>query len=1138
MQLRHSLCWILIGIAAGASHPGSRAGADERGSDRPDNDVAEVYLAEVKPLLKTKCVSCHGGLKQSGGLRLDTARAAVQGGDSGPALKPGDARASLLWLRVTSEDKDERMPPDAEPLTAGELQSITAWIEAGAHWPVDEVPQSDPREHWAFQPLALPTVPDSDGLAPIDAFVAARLKTAGLDLAPPADPAALVRRLALDVTGIVPEWDTFHRWVERLERAPEDVDQFIDSLLASPRHGEHAAQQWLDVVRYADTHGFEVNTPRPNAWPYRDYVIAALNADKPYNRFVAEQIAGDQFDADAATGFLVAAPVLLPGQIGKDEASKRLARQDALDEVVSGTSATFLGLTIGCARCHDHKFDPISQRDYYALQAFFAGIEYGDRVVRDQRSRRREEELKTLAPRIEELTAELESVRPGAAPGRWIVIDDEAPQRTEHLTDKRGHGDNPKGDQPGYRDDVGSKTRSANISRGRYTWWTNSPGRDVFTWNPATAGRFRVWLSWGVHGSGVHTRDARYVIDADGDLNTKDDQREIARVDQYYPAGVHQGQTETQPLWSDFLDVGIHELGLASRIVLRGGDSGSGITADVLVLERVDPSDTDDLAQVGTCPPQLRGPVSPLRNVERFEPCWARFVRLTTLETIDENKHEPCIDEIEIFAGGVLTDNLARRAGVRVSSSGDAPVSDRHKLEHINDGRYGNSRSWMSDRRGGGWVQLELPEPVTIDTIVWGRDRQGRLRDRLPVRYRLEVSVDGNAWQIVADESDRAPYGSPYDEARALERYAQSRARGNDSFADLASKLDELDLLHKRKLELETPETVFAAVSRDCDATHLLNRGDPEQPLEPVAPALPGVVGSLSLAHEMNDAERRRSLADWFNAPTSALVARVIVNRIWQNHFGSGLVETPSDFGLNGARPSHPELLEWLAAELVAHQWSLNWLERSILRSRTYQQSSHINAKASAVDADNRWLWRFPARRMSAEAIRDSVLRVSGNLNLEMGGPGFDFYKVRGGLSGFPPLEKFTARELRRMVYSHKIRMERVPVFGAFDCPDAGQPSPKRSQSTTPIQALNLFNSEFIAEQSEAFAKRVLRDLSSGSATDEVDTRCQIEHAFSLALGRSPAAVEASAAAEIVSEHGLAVLCRVLLNSNEFLFLP
>ena len=262
-----------------------------------------------------------------------------------------------------------------------------------------------------------------------------------------------------------------------------------------------------------------------------------------------------------------------------------------------------------------------------------------------------------------------------------------------------------------------------------------------------------------------------------------------------------------------------------------------------------------------------------------------------------------------------------------------------------------------------------------------------------------------------------------------------------------------------------------------------------------------------------------------------------MVNRIWQYHFGTGLVSTPSDFGLNGSRPSHPELLDWLAGEFIDSGWSIKHVHRLILLSKTFQQSHRIQPDAYAVDRGNRLLWRYSSRRLEAEAIRDSMLAVSGELNLKMGGPGFDFFQTRGGLSGFPPVKEFGPERMRRMIYAHRIRMEPVPVFGAFDCPDAGQATPTRGNSTTAIQALNLMNSPFVLDRAAAFAARIEADSKNANAEEKVIDR-QIDRAFELALGRQPTASERSPVTTIVNQHGLATLCRALLNSNEFLFLP
>ncbi len=979
--------------------------------------------------------------------------------------------------------------------------------------------------HWAFRPLSEAAVPPIDGqpaAKPVDAFIRVRLAQAGLSPAPAADRGTLLRRLYFDMHGLPPSLAQVEAFLG--DEDPAAYARRVEAVLESPRYGERWAQHWLDLIRYADTHGFEVNTERANAWPFRDYVIRAFNEDKPYDRFVFEQLAGDSAGEDAATGFLVASAVLLPGQIGKDEESKRLARQDALDEIIVATSDTFLGLSVGCARCHDHKFDPIPQRNYYAMQAFFAGVEYGDRPMRNPAAAR---ELQEFGPKVAAIRKRLDGLEPTATPGsgRLLLIDEKDAERTEKHAKENGDGANPAGSGRGYRDDPGSGERLPNLGRGSYKWWDNKPGEDVFSYDPGVEGTFRIWLSWGVHGSGVHTRDARYVLDLDGDLATRDDQLEIAKVDQYHFAGVSSGVSEKKPLWSGLFDAGLHDLKASSRIVLRGGETGTAITADTILLERVAGSADEPSL------PRFRAPVNAKRNVERLAPVEAKYVRFTSIATVDNNKHEPCIDELEIYTAGPETKNVAlAEHGAKPSSSGNCPETEDHLLKHINDGLYGNSRSWISNQHGRGWVQIELPEPSVIDRIVWGRDREEKFKDRLAVRYRIEVAVEPGQWTTVASSDDRVSYGGAFDSIAALQRNLPAGAD-----ASVKKDAEELQKLERRRRNLENTQLVYGGIFRKPDVTHLLYRGDPEQKREKVGPAVLDLFGSkLTLAEDAPEQERRIALARWLGRPDNPLTARVMVNRVWQWHFDRGLVRTASDFGLNGTKPSHPQLLDWLAAEFIRSGWSVKHLHRLILLSDTYRQSNRIDAGAAKVDAGCRLLWRFPSRRLEAEAIRDSILAVSGMLNLEaMGDRGFDFFKKRGGLDGYPPLETFPADGLRRMIYAHKVRMERVPVFGAFDCPDAGQATPIRSRSTTAIQALNLFNSPFVNQQAEAFAARVTRKLGENS-----EVKSRVEHAYRLAFGRLPRATEAARSEAAVRDHGLATLCRVLFNSNEFLFLP
>jgi mono/diheme cytochrome c family protein len=1084
------------------------------------DDSLATYTDHIRPLLRQKCVACHGPLRQEAGLRLDAGSLILSGGDSGAAVVPGSPDESLLLARVAATDPEERMPPEAEPLTAEQLVLLHDWIASGANSPADETPLPDPRRHWSFQPIAQEFRRHS-----IDEFIGDELDRAGLAAAPEADRVTLIRRLSLDLHGVPPTPQEIADFVA--DDAPDAWPRLVDRLLANPRFGERWAQHWLDVVRYADTHGFEVNTPREHAWPYRDWVIRAVNDDLPYDEFVKQQIAGDAFGADAATGFLVASAVLLPGQIGADDASKRLARQDALDEMIVGTSNAFLGLTLGCARCHDHKFDPLTAVDYYSLQACFAGVEYDDREIEDADYEERLKLAEELDAPIDEARALLASCQPRVFAGRTLLIDDEDADKTASLVDKNGHGDNPEGEELGYRDYEGDADHHGNIGKGRYTWWTNHPGQDVFVYKPGIAGRFQLWISWGAHGSGVHTRDARYLLDSDGDLATTDDQQELARIDQYYPAGVTEGETEQTPLWSGLLNVGAHDWTDESVLILRGGDTGTGITADAIVLQEVlDEPEQGEATAIAL--PRLRVPVNARENEEHIAPVTAKFVRFTSLETIDDNLHEPCIDELDVWTTGDDSHNLAlASAGAIVSSSGDNVSPDRHELRFLNDGEYGNSRSWMSNELGRGWCQVEFAEAAEINRIVWGRDRNSEYSDRLAVQYRIEVSRDGENWTQVAGHDDRLPYEAPHEPTALLVR--DGHAPEGVNLEEWSNRLHDLEA---RLEELTQPTLVFAGLFREPDETFLLNRGDPEQRQRQLTPAVPAILGSIEFPSDGEEQSRRVALAEWLADDGNPLVARVIVNRVWQQHFGRGLVSTPNDFGVNGSPPSHPELLDWLARELIEHDWSLKHIHRLILSSQTYRQSSRIDPAAQIVDADCRLLWRYPSRRLEAEAIRDSLLVISGQFNDAMYGPGYSFFGSRGGLDGFKPREDFNAEGLRRFIYAHRVRMERVPVFGAFDCPDAGQSMPERGRSTTAIQALNLFNSPFAVDTAEQFAGRVLADVGDDDPTS------QVQQVFALALGRPPTENELRAATALVKEHGLDQICRAVINSSEFLFLP
>jgi len=893
------------------------------------------FVRDIQPLFKERCVACHGEQKQKSGLRLDIKAAALKGGESyGAVIVAGRSADSAMIQLVTEAGNDLRMPPDGPRLTAEQIALLKRWIDEGAVWPegVDSAVAENRLDHWSFQPLR--TFPEGLG---IDHFIRAELAKAGLTGADEADRRTLIRRASLVLTGIAPTAEEVEAFVA--DSDPRAFEKLVDRLLASPRYGERWARHWLDVIAFGETHGFEVNTPRDNAWPYRDYVIQAFNADVPYPQFIREQLAGDSTGVDAATGFLVAAAALLPGQTGKDEESIEKARQDELNDMVANAGGAFLGLTLHCARCHDHKFDPVSQTDYYGLQAIFAGVRHGERPITQANDSNLQERLKL--------------------------------------------------------------------------------------------------------------------------------QERLALVS--------------------------HERGLL-----------------------------EPPAQLGEGAPRRPG-VSPRRNIERFPPVETRKIRFTVQKTVDDNRHEPCIDELEIYATDGRNVALASAGGKpEASGSYDNP---KHRLVHINDGRYGNSRSWISSTVGGGWIAIEFARPESVEAIVWGRDREEKYRDRLATQYLIEAQMPDGGWKVIAASSDRLSPGAQ--EKPLPEELSEADQKR-------ASQLEgELADLERRLAPLWGESVVYAGRFEPAPPMFRLHRGEAMQKREPVSPsAVQALHPEFRLPDDTPEQARRIAFAGWLADPQNPLVARVMVNRLWQHHFGEGLVSTPNDFGRNGAKPSHPELLDWLAGEFIRSGWSIKHMQKLIVMSACWKQSSGPRAECLAVDAQTRLLWRFPPRRLEAEVVRDNMLASAGTLDLRMGGPGFSVFAPNSNyVRLYNPKPEFGPAEWRRAIYMTKVRVAQDATFGAFDCPDAGQPQPKRPRSTTPLQALNLFNSGFVIQQAELLAGRI-EQQAGAKRTD------QARQAFRLVLQRAPDPEELRVCESLVEEHGLPALCRALLNSNEFLFLP
>ena len=915
------------------------------------------FRRDVLPVLTEYCLECHGETLRESGLRIDDRENLLRGGDHGrAAIVPGKPDKSFLLDLVEGRDPDLRMPPDGDRLTKGQIEILRRWIREGAAFdrPPDENPQPHVN-HWSFRPVRKPTLPGNTNTAgnPVDVFIQHQLKEAGLHPSSPASHRTLIRRVSLDLCGLPPLPDDVEAFVESAKEDNDAYSRLVDALLASPRYGERWAQHWLDVIRWAETVGFETNFQRPGAWPYRDWVISALNDDKSYDEFVFEQIAGDTVGEDAAIGFLVAGPANLPGQIGRDEEAMRQARQDELDEVIRTVGQSIFGLTLDCARCHSHKFDPLTQRDYYAMQAIFSGLRYGNRRWRGPLNDRWTAQIPKVTRQLAAITAELESLRIG----QQLSL----PLQDVHT--------------------------------------------DSFDPVDATAIRMRI------HATGSGGRVSIYEFEVWSAANASGDRSNVA---------------------------------LASH--------GSTPSASSFALA-------------------------------------------------NQTRH---------------FDNLV-----------DGSVDQRQAFP------------WESASTGPAWLQVRFPQTVRIDRVTWYRGSS------VPADYDIDIlSPRTDQWLTVVHSRQRLPRFDDTRKANAV----KLTGLDTDAVAQLMHQIRSVEKMQSKLNRLTSGPQVFAAnFVSEPDDTWLLRRGDPMQRMSLVEPAVPAVLhravkstGSSRAAaddpvipsHTTSEPEeaRRLALARHITDPDHPLTARVIVNRIWQHHFGTGLVDSPSDFGRMGSKPTHPALLDWLAADFMEHGWSLKRLHRQIVMSQTYRQSSRPHPAAQRIDAGSRLLWRYPPRRLEAEAIRDTVLSVSGRLNYQEGGPGFDFFNQRGGLSDYMPKESFDAKGWRRMIYAHKIRMQAVDIFGTFDCPDAGQMTPLRTQSITPLQSLSLLNSPFANRQAELFAERIRQEAGP-------ETAAQIDRSFLLALSRPPSFQERQHLIQFANQHGLQQVCRVLFNASEFLYL-
>ncbi len=983
----------------------------------PAND--QQFKLEIAPLLQHKCVSCHNQHDRKGGLSLLSSRDWQQGGDSGPVIDSREIESSLL-LTLVRPDKDGHalMPKDGQPLSVQELASFTSWIKSGAIWPKDfqlAAPVVAATDWWAFRPLVDVRVPVPMSSAaiselnnPVDAFVHDKHQEQGLTFSAAADRRSLIRRISFDLLGLPPTPDD----VESFSRddRPDAYERLVDRLLASPRLGERWARHWLDVVHFGDTHGYDKDKPRPNAWPYRDYVIRALNSDKAWSRFVQEQIAGDVMfpgtvDGIEALGFIAAGPWDFVGhaEVAETKIDGKIARHLDRDDMVRTTMQSFCSVTVGCAQCHQHKFDPIRQEDYYRLQAVFAAVDRADKpYIDDEKQLLRFNELKISQTHLKTQLASLEKQQRDAAGSELSKLDDQI----KSLTASK------QGQQPpeyGYHSQIAKRN-------------------DVVKWVQVDLG----------------------------------DSVALDRI-------------VLLPCFDSFNNIGAG-FGFPVRFKIELSDDASFRSQVRMIRDRLQETLESDLPSPGLTPQSFH-----TRGIR------GRFVRVTATKLATRQTDY-------IFA-------LAELQAIDISGA-----------------------------------NVALGKTVTaMDSID------------APPRWRKQNLVDG-----------LMPENSNAEELAKLSASRDAMLAGSGSQqlrVALAERRAELKRLTSQLATLPPTKMVYAGTVHDGAGNFLgtggnggrprdifvLRRGDVTQPDVAAQP------GALSLLTQLRadfilpgahrESDRRSALAKWLTARENVLTWRSIVNRVWQYHFGRGLVETANDFGRMGALPTHPELLDWLAVDFRDAHQSLKDLHRRIVLSRTYTQSSTrpigqpIDAPVSS-DSDNRWLWRMNRRKLEAEAVRDSVLAVAGQLDLSMGGPAFQDFVIE--KPEHSPHYEYRLhdpsdpRAMRRSVYRFTVRSQLQPFMASFDCADPSLQVDRRNESITPLQALTMLNNGLIVVMAQRFAVKLNR------YSTDVE---QMAHAgFLEVTGRSPDADELVLLCDYARQHGLVNLCRWMLNLSEFSF--
>lgn len=944
---------------------------------------AVSFVRDIQPVLEATCWKCHGAQRAENGLRLDSREDMLRGGEHGPALVPAKSEESLLIQAVKGTHSEiGHMPKKGDKLSPGAVELLSQWINEGVIWPEDAVEKRVPlaADHWAFKPISRlrpPPHPSGNG---IDSWVAARLAAEGLEFSAEADKPTLIRRLSLDLLGLPPSPEEVDTFVA--DRSPEAYTQLVERLLTSPHYGERWARWWLDAARYADSNGYEKDRTR-SIWPWRDEVIRAFNADLPFDRFTVEQLAGDLLPNPTpgqriATGFLRNSMLNQEGGVEPEK-----FRTDSIVDRVDAVGRTWMGLTVVCAQCHNHKYDPISQKEYYQ---FYSLLNQDDE------------------PRFEVPSPEQQVKR-------------NAIQTTVHAFEEKWAASQPDLD-------------------GRLGRWERDIAADRGEWivlNP------KEW----------HSQPMKFEKQEDLSLLGAGDV----------------GSSSVLRVWVDIALTNMTGFRLEALNHSNLPFKGPGL---------------DGNGEFQLC--EFTVEATPLTELMGPNVGSTNFVATT--------------NRIH-FARG-LADAWAD--GGHITNAIDGNTTNGGWHTGFTFGRRNAERRavFQCDQPFG------FPGGTRLLLTLFSKPKDSKLSNFQIGRVRLSTTSQAGPLRVdPLSERQRAFLSIPSRERTAAQR-AELRRVFRESRSEFAGVTSEWDALWSEWPKAETTTLVMQQRSIPRQ-TRILKRGEWNRPTVEVTGGTPAILHPMPAGAPLN----RLGLAQWIIDPRNPLTPRVIVNRVWQQYFGVGLVTTPEDFGMRAAPPSHPELLDWLAREFFEPTaegssrtpWSLKGLHRLIVTSQTYRQSSRITPGLHEKDPDNRLLARAPRFRVDAETIQDVALKAAGLLSPKIGGP-----------SVFPPLPEGVMQlsygpipwnvsegddRYRRALYTFWKRSVPYPMMASFDAPTAEQSCVRRARSNTPLQALTTLNEPTLNNAARWLGWRAL--LLGGSQDAQ-----RMNYVFRHVLSRSP----------------------------------